>query len=220
MFADALEPWLEWKTQKGFYLDVNYTSTVGNSSEAIKSFLQNKYNTGVQNNETPTFVIIVGDKAQVAPSVNFASSTQKVSDLYYGSVDNDYYPDMFYSRMSAENVNQLTAIIDKILMYEKYTMPDDSYLDNVLLIAGDDSYWNPRVAQPTINYATTNYYNAAHGYTNVYAYLNSYTGCYNHLSTGVGFANYTAHGSDTSWADPYLGTSSVYALLYHLPSQP
>lgn len=212
MFADALEPWLEWKTQKGFYLDVNYTSTVGNSSEAIKSFLQNKYNTGVQNNETPTFVIIVGDKAQVAPSVNFASSTQKVSDLYYGSVDNDYYPDMFYSRMSAENVNQLTAIIDKILMYEKYTMPDDSYLDNVLLIAGVDSYWNPRVAQPTINYATINYFNAAHGYANVYSYLNSYTGCYNNLSTGVGFVNYTAHGSETSWYSPSFTNSSVNTL--------
>ncbi|MGP1447410.1 MAG: C25 family cysteine peptidase [Candidatus Limimorpha sp.] len=209
MFQSALQPWIEWKTQKGFYMDVNYTSTIGSTSAAIKTFLQDKYNTGVQNNQTPTFVIIIGDKGQV-PESAIGSASGKVTDLYYGSVDNDYYPDMFYSRMSAENATQLTAIIDKVLQYEQYTMPDPSYLDNVLLIAGADSYgWNPKVGQPTVNYATTYYYNTAHGFSHVYAYLNSYAGCYSNLSTGVGFANYTAHGSETSWANPSFTVSDV-----------
>lgn len=211
MFEDALEPWIQWKTEKGFYMDVNYTSEIGNSSANIKSFLQNKYNEGVQNNETPTFVIIVGDRAQVAESA-MGNQSQRVTDLYYGSVDGDYYPDMFYSRMSAENATDLTNIINKILQYEQYTMPDPSYLNNALLIAGADSYWNPRVGQPTINYATTYYYNEEHGFDNVYAYLNSYSGCYNNLNTGVGFANYTAHGGETSWSDPYFSNSNVNAL--------
>lgn len=211
MFESTLQPWIEWKTQKGFYMDVNYTSAVGTTSAAIKTFIQNKYNTGVQNNQTPTFVVIVGDKAQV-PESAIGSSSHKVTDLYYGSVDNDYYPDMFYSRMSAENTQQLTAIINKILQYEQYTMPDPSYLNNVLLIAGADNHWNPIVGQPTINYATTYYYNTEHGFSNVYAYLNSYAGCYNNLSTGVGFANYTAHGSETSWYSPSFTVSNVNSL--------
>ena len=137
-----------------------------------------------------------------------------MTDLYYGSVDNDYFPDMFYSRMSAENTNQVTAIVNKILQYEQYTMPDPSYLSNVTLIAGWDSYWNARIGRPTINYATTYYYNTAHGFNQVNAYLQQgqYTGCYNTLNTGVGFINYTAHGAETSWSDPYFSVSNVNAL--------
>lgn len=211
MFSSVLAPWANWKTQKGFYMDINYTSTVGTTASAIRSFIQNKYTTGVQNSETPTFVIIIGDSGQVAPSAT-GSSSGKVTDLYYGSVDNDYFPDMFYSRMSAETTDQLTAIINKILQYEQYTMPDPSYLNKVLLIAGADGTWNPKVGQPTINYATTYYYNTAHGFSNVYAYLTSYSGCYANLNTGVGFVNYTAHGDNTMWYDPQFTNSNVAAL--------
>ena len=203
----ALEPWKNWKIQKGFDVQVYTTSQTGSTYSAIHTYVQNLYNTGVAQGATPTFLILVGDVAQIPGTTG--SSSQKVTDLYYGSVDNDYFPDMFYSRMSAETPAQLTAIVNKILQYEQYTMPDPSYLNNVLLIAGSDSYWNPRVAQPTINYATTYYYNTAHGFTNVYAYLSSYTNCYNNLSTGVGFANYTAHGSETGWSGPSFSNSNV-----------
>ena len=156
--------------------------------------------------------VLVGDVAQVPNTTG--NSTQKVTDLYYGSVDGDYFPDMFYSRMSAENTNQLTAIINKILQYEQYTMPDPSYLNNVTLIAGWDSYWNARIGRPTINYATTYYYNTAHGFNQVNSYLQQgqYAGCYNTLNTGVGFINYTAHGGETSWSDPQFTVSNVNAL--------
>ena len=211
MFEEVMQPWIEWKTKKGFYMDVNFTDEIGTSSSAIQTFIQGKYNAGVAAGQAPTFVIIFGDKAQVEASA-MGSSSQKVTDLYYGSVDGDYYPDMFYSRMCAETTEQMAAIIHKSLMYEMYTMPDPSYLSNVLLIAGEDSNWNPIVAQPTVMYATTNYYNEEHGFDNVYAYLNSYSGCYNNLNTGVGFANYTAHGGETSWAGPSFTINDVNSL--------
>ena len=209
-YVTALEPWTNWKIQKGFDVNLVTTSQCGTTYSAIRSYVQNLYNTGVSQGATPTFLVLVGDVAQIPNTTG--SSSGKVTDLYYGSIDNDYYPDMFYSRMSAENTTQLTAIINKVLQYEQYTMPDPSYLNNVLLIAGADNTWNPRVGQPTINYATTNYYNTAHGFTNVYAYLNSYSGCYNNLSTGVGFANYTAHGDNNMWYQPQLTNSGVNAL--------
>lgn len=212
MFEESMQPWIEWKTMKGIYLDVNYTDEIGTSSADIKQFIKNKYDEGVAAGQAPTFVVIFGDEDQVAPSTNSASETHMVSDLYYGTVDDDYFPDMYYSRMSAETTAQMDAIINKILVYEQYTMPDPSYLNNVLLIAGADSYWNPLVAQPTINYATNYYFNEEHGFDNVYAYLNNYTGCYEHLNTGVGFANYTAHGGYTSWADPSFTVNDVHNL--------
>ena len=211
-YLTALEPWLNWKTQKGFYVDVYTTSQTGSTYNAIQSYVQNLYNTGVNQGATPTFLVLVGDTGQI-PGKTSGTTTQKVTDLYYGSVDNDYFPDMFYSRMSAENTNQVTAIVNKILQYEQYTMPDPTYLNNVTLIAGWDSYWTNYVGKPTIQYAMQYYYNAAHGFTNVYNWLgNPYTNCYASLSSGTGFVNYTAHGSETSWSDPSFTVSNVNAM--------
>ncbi len=210
-YISALQPWINWKIQKGFDVNVVTTTQAGSNYNAIRTYVQNLYNTGVSQGATPTFLVLVGDVAQI-PGTN-SSSTSKVTDLYYGSVDNDYFPDMFYSRMSAENTNEVTAIVNKILQYEQYTMPDPSYLNNVTLIAGWDSYWTNYVGKPTIQYAMQYYYNTAHGFTNVYNWLGQpYTNCYASLSSGTGFVNYTAHGSETSWSDPQLTKSQVNAL--------
>ena len=211
-YVTALQPWLNWKTQKGFYVNLVTTAQAGGNYNAIRSYVQNLYNTGVNQGATPTFLVLVGDTGQI-PGKTSGTATQKVTDLYYGSMDNDYFPDMFYSRMSAEDANQVTAIVNKILQYEQYTMSDPSYLNNVTLIAGWDSYWTNYVGKPTIQYAMQYYYNTAHGFTNVYNWLGQpYTNCYASLSSGTGFVNYTAHGSETSWSDPQLTKNQVNAL--------
>ena len=211
-YISALQPWINWKIHKGFDVNVETTAQAGSNYNAIRTYVQNLYNTGVSQGATPTFLVLVGDVAQIPNTTG--NQSQKVTDLYYGSVDNDYFPDMFYSRMSAENTNQLTAIINKILQYEQYTMPDPSYLNNVTLIAGWDSYWTARVGAPTINYATTYYYNTAHGFNEVHSHVNQsqYSGCYNALSTGIGFVNYTAHGDNQEWYQPRFTNSNVNQL--------
>jgi gingipain K len=205
MFEDCIQDWVAWKTTKGIYVDVNYTDVIGTSADAIKTFIQNKYA-----QDYPTFLVIMGDKDQVAPSVASASNTSCVADLYYSSVDGDEFVDMYHSRISAETTAQMTTILNKALEYEQYTMPDPSYLNNTLLIAGEDSGWGVTVGRPTIWYATNYYYNAEHGFDNVYEFSHGdYTNCYSYLSSGVGFANYTAHGSKTSWAGPSFDVNDV-----------
>ena len=211
MFEECMQDWIAWKTMKGFYMDVNYTDQIGTTASAIRSFIQGKYA-----EDAPTFVIIFGDKNQVAAS-GTGSETHCVTDLQYMSVDNDDFPDIYHSRMCAENVQQMTNIITKTLWYEKLQfetpMRDISYLGNVLLIAGWDGNWNPKVGKPTIQYAMEYYYNAEHGFNNVYNWLQQpYTGCYAPLNTGVGFVNYTAHGSNNSWADPQFTVNNVNGL--------
>ena len=205
MFEDCIQDWLAWKTTKGIYVDVNYTDEIGTTAAAIKTFIQNKYAA-----DTPTFLMIMGDKDQVPASAT-GSATSCVTDLSYSSVDGDEFVDMFHSRFPAETVAQMTAMLNKALEYEQYTMPDPSYLNNVLLIAGEDSSgWGETVGRPTIWYATNYYYNAEHGFSNVYEFSHgTYTNCYSYLSSGVGFANYTAHGSNTSWAGPSFTVSDV-----------
>lgn len=204
MFEECLQPWYTWKTTKGFFLNINYTDEIGTSAAAIRSFIQEEYD-----KEPPTFLMIMGDKNQVAASAT-GSETHCVTDLQYSSVDGDEFPDMYHSRFPAETVAQMEAMINKALEYEQYTMPDPTYLNNVLLIAGEDSGWGVTVGRPTIWYATNYYFNEEHGYDQVHEFSHGvYTGCYSWLNEGVGFANYTAHGSNTSWAGPQFTVSDV-----------
>ena len=204
--STAFQNWVTWKKQKGIYVNVYTTAQTGTTSANIKSFIQTQYN---QNH--PTFLVIVGDTGDVTYSLS-SSTTSKVTDLYYSSPDGDIFPDIFMSRMPVSSTTELANLLDKIMMYEHYTMPDASYLSKVLLIAGSDATWNPRVGQPTINYAANNYFNTAHGFTSVYKYLDSYTGCYNNMNTGIGFANYTAHGGETGWSGPSFSVSDANSL--------
>ncbi len=204
MFEECLQPWYTWKTTKGFYLNINYTDEIGTTAAAIRAFIQDEYS-----KDAPTFLMIMGDKNQVAASAT-GSETHCVTDLQYSSVDGDEFPDMYHSRFPAETVAQMTAMVNKALEYEQYTMPDPTYLNNVLLIAGEDSGWGVTVGRPTIWYATNYYFNEEHGFDQVHEYSHgTYTGCYSWLDEGVGFVNYTAHGSNTSWAGPSFDVNDV-----------
>ena len=211
-FANStpFQNWVTWKKQKG--IDVDVQVVANNASAAtIKSTIYSRYNA-----THPTFLVLVGDESVVTcySLWNYGSTYgNAANDLEYASVDGDVYHDMFMSRMPVSTTTQLGNLVNKILTYEKYTMSDPSYLDNVLLIAGDDYNWAPKVGRPTINYAANSYFNTAHGFTNVYKYVtDTYTGCYNHLSTGVGFGNYTAHGDIEMLADPQFTNTDADAL--------
>ncbi len=205
MFEETLQPFIEWKTQQGFMMEVVYTDEIGESYDEIQSWVHDQYN---DSDVTPSFLLLVGDIDQVP--MEMGSSSEKYTDLYYGSVDGDMFPEMYYGRFSAQTVDQLQAMVDKTLYYEKYEFEDPSYLDRVTLIAGADGTWNPNVGQPTVQYGTENYFNEANGYSTVNDYLTNYTGCYETVDEGVGFINYTAHCSQGSWGDPNLTISDVY----------
>ena len=209
--STPFQNWLAWKKQKG--IDVNVqTVTSSTSSSNVRSLIQTQYNA-----THPTFLVIVGDETAVKYYTTWTDNSLNyspyISDNAYASIDSDVYHDMFMSRMSVSSTTELGYLVDKILMYEQYTMPDPSYLNNVLLIAGADGTWAPRVGRPTINYAANYYFNTAHGFSNVYKYVtDTYTGCYNYLSSGVGFANYTAHGDIQEWYSPNFTNTNVNAL--------
>ncbi|HOI32278.1 MAG TPA: C25 family cysteine peptidase, partial [Bacteroidales bacterium] len=208
MFEADLAPFIDWKTKKGFEVIVAYTDEIGTSYNQIQSYVHEQYNNGTPDDPAPSFVLFVGDTPQI-PAIQ-GSSSSKMTDLYYASVDGDYFPEMYYGRFSATNSAQLTPYIEKTLYYEKYEFTDPTYLDDVTLIAGADGTWNPRVGQPAIEYGTENYFNIEHGYVNINDYLTSpYTGCYDPARIAVGLINYTAHCGETSWGDPNLSQSMV-----------
>jgi len=218
MFEATLQPFIEWKTKKGFYVVEAYTNdpAVGSSTSSIKSYLEDFYNNPPAGFNPQSFVLIVGDVAQV-PTFN-GTSGGHVSDLYYHEYTGDLYPECYYGRFSAVNVAQLQVQIDKTLQYEQYTFPDPTFLDNVVMIAGADGTYGTLHGNGQINYGTTYYFNEAHG-LNSNTYLQPEPGGGNYsqniiqnISDGVSYGNYTAHCSSSGWADPSFTTNNISSL--------
>ena len=221
MFADNedLAEFVAWKRRLGYLVEVAFTSdaNVGTTTTSIKSFIQSKYDNATAQDPAPTFIRLLGDREQL-PAFNNQTNEDHITDLYYATLTgNDFLPDCYYGRLSATNNQQLSNQIEKILMYEQYSMPDPSYLGNAVLIAGTDASWAPTHANGQVNYITSNYMNTSNPrYTNVMAHL------YNcssqaaqiraEVSNGSGWTNYTAHGGNDCWADPEFNVSQVYQL--------
>lgn len=211
-FVDALEPFIEWKQQEGYNVILATTNETGSTASSIKSYIQAIWNGATEDNPAPSYLMIVGDVAQV-PS-NQGSTASHVTDLTYVRLQgSDYIPEMYFGRFSATTPAAVTNQVNKTLMHEMYAMPDDSYLQEVVMIAGVDSYWSNTHANGAINYSTGNYFNAAHGidsHTYLYpASASSSSAIIQNVSNGAGYVNYTAHGSETSWADPSFTINNI-----------
>lgn len=209
MFDGLLDDFIEWKTQKGFHVTMAYTDEIGNTFGAIQAYLHGLYNSATVDDPAPSFILFAGDTQQIPASIG--PSSQKVTDLYYASVDGDYFPDMYYGRFSAQTGQQLINQIEKTLYYERYQFVDPAYLNRTTLIAGWDSYWTHQIGHPTLHYGMDNWFNDDHGYSDVYPYWgpDDYPGCYEDDKISVSMINYTAHCSETVWGTPSLTSSDI-----------
>mgnify|MGYP002638405323 FL=1 len=214
-FQYTLTDFVNWKTQRGFNVIVGVTGTpeVGATTTSIQSFIQNLYDNPTPASPAPSFVIFVGDTGQMPTWTVGGDAT----DRPYCTMDGDYVPDIYYGRLSCTNVSQLQAILEKTLVYDQFTMPDPSYLGEVTMIAGVDASFAPTHGNGQINYGTNTYFNAAHDLvSNTWLYPASNgaveSAVIQTVSDGVAYINYTAHGSQTSWADPTFTQSNINSL--------
>ncbi len=215
IFKEQLQPFVAWKTKKGFKVIEAYTNQpeVGNTTESIKLFLQSLYDSGTPDDPPPTFLLIVGDISIIPSFEGTTGNLYHITDLYYCEYSGDYLPELFYGRFSANNTEELQAQIDKTLEYEQFLMPDTSFLNKVVLIAGMDSQYGQVYGNGQINYETSYYFNTQHN-VDTFAYLYPESGLYSaeikqHISDGVAFVNYTAHGSSNGWENPSFKTSDI-----------
>jgi hypothetical protein len=218
MFQVALQPFVQWKTRKGFNIVQAYTNNpaVGTTTTSIKAYLKNFYNNPPVGFLPQSFVLFVGDVAQIPTFTGSAGS--HVTDLYYCEYTNDVLPEVYYGRFSANNLTELQPQIDKTLEYEQYLMPDPSFLDEVVMAAGADASHQLTWGNGQINYGTENYFNAAHGLLSN-TYLQPEPGGANYsgkiiqnVSDGAAYANYTAHCGVTGWSNPSFLSGNVTAL--------
>ena len=74
IFLNSLSDFIDWKTQKGFNVVVGNTADIGSSTSAIKNFIEDLYDNPSDGMTPPSFVLFVGDVAQV-PTFNAVSYT-------------------------------------------------------------------------------------------------------------------------------------------------
>jgi len=218
MFQTALQPFIQWKTKKGFKVIEGYTNnaSVGTTTTSIKNYLQGLYNNPPAGYNAPSFVLFVGDVAQIPTFSGTAGSHP--TDLYYCEYTGDKIPEVYYGRFSATTVAQLQPQIDKTLEYEQYLFPSSDFLGRALLVAGADAGHQLTWGNGQVNYGTSNYFNTAHNY-NALALLqpepsgaNYHQQIVNKISEGVSIANYSAHCSESGWADPSFVISDIAGL--------
>ena len=220
MFEEELQEFIAWKTRLGFDIIEAYKGDdgVGNTKESMKAFVQSYYDNATAEEPAPTYLLIVGDHEQI-PSFQMGNGNWggHTSDMVYCEFDGngDYFPEMYYGRFSASSVNQLIPQIEKTLEYEQYTMPDPSYLNEVLMVAGVDQSMASTYGNGQINYGTDYYFNSDHGLTS-HTFLYPESGSssseqeiIDHISKGVGYGNYTAHCSPEGWAEPAFLVNDV-----------
>ncbi|HNW76480.1 MAG TPA: C25 family cysteine peptidase [Bacteroidales bacterium] len=216
MFHDALQSFVNWKTRRGFKVIQGYTDdpNIGNTTTSIKAYLQGLYNNPPSGYNAPTFVLFVGDVAQIPAWTNNGHP----SDLRYCEYTGDNIPEVFYGRFSATSLAQLQPQIDKTLEYEQYIYANENYLDSCTLVAGADASHQGTWGNGQITYGSNYYFNSEHGfYANILLQPEPSGRDYSleirtDVSNGLCYENYTAHGSETGWSDPSFTIGNIASL--------
>jgi hypothetical protein len=117
-FMSAIQPYVDWKNQKGIKTDLYDVATIGVDTTSIKNFILTEYN----QNDGLVFVQLVGD-AQLVPTCLTDSIFWEIrgcSDSRYSLVEgNDTYPDIFVGRFSAQSIEQVETQVERTIWYER-----------------------------------------------------------------------------------------------------
>ncbi len=131
-FAAAVAPLVEWKTRKGYEVVTVSTAVTGASTDGIKSYLQNAYDTW---QSPPEYVLLVGDVDEI-PTYNFYGNP---SDQPYVQLEGqDWLMDAAIGRLPVENENDARTLINKTINYERYPLlaGDPTWQTRALMVAG------------------------------------------------------------------------------------
>jgi hypothetical protein len=216
IFKKNLEPFIRWKTQKGFRITTLYKGTglAGNSFAEIKNTLRNIYNSGTSDDPPPEYLLIVGNVTKIPSS---EGTQYSLSDLYYGEFDGggDYLPDMYIGRLPVADTSELKTVVGKIVQYEKFEFADTNrFYSRALVTAGNDgdhvNYMNGQVKYAVSNYLTPgNKINEYHFYYPQSTDTATERSIKKLINKGLSFINYTGHGDASGWLDPAIRVSEV-----------
>lgn len=218
-FMSAMEPFVNWKKQIGRPTTMVGTSTAGTSYSAIKNYIETQYNS----NNNISHILLVGDVAQI-PGIPYEAGSgyygySGKSDNMYGQVaGDDLYNDIIVGRFSAENAEQVTTQVNKVIHYEKDMTANDTWLSTgsgVATTSGlghfNEQDWQhiDKIRTDLLGY---NYTEVYRDYQNAGGANSNAATLSQHINDGLSIINYCNHGSETSWGVFNYSNSHVNAL--------
>jgi len=205
-YMTAMQPFVDWKLQMGVPCEMVSVATAGGSASAIKSYIQNYYNT-----HDLAYVLLVGDAAQLPTLSGGGGSSDPSYSLLAGS---DNYPDVFVGRFSAESTAQVETQVARSIEYEKQPQSGAAWYHKGLGVAsnqgpGDDGEYD--------NVHMDNMRTDLLGFTytevgQVYDPSGTAAMVTSALNDGRSIINYTGHGSTTSWGSSGFSNTHINAL--------
>jgi hypothetical protein len=206
-YYSQILPLAQWKEQKGFQVTVTQTSEISPlSASGIKAYIQDAYDNWAV---PPSYVLLVGDTGDIPPFYGSSSSTE--TDLPYSDMEGTYFPELEVGRFSVSSTSEATAIVNKVLDYEKTDLASLDWFDDAVFMASLDNY---SISEGTHNWVIDNYM-TPNGYTStkIYARLGGGTSdITSNINAGRSIANYSGHGNQVSWSNPGFGIANINAL--------
>lgn len=209
-YLTQIAPYVNWKKQKGIQTELVEWSTIGTTAAQLQTYIQNRYNA----DNTIAYVQLVGDAPQIPSLSSGGGGSDPSFSLVAGS---DMYPDIFIGRFSAETTAQVTAQVNKAIVYERDLTTSDNWLSKALGIAsaegGGTQGDNGESDITHMNLIRTDLLN--YGYSTVdqvYDPGASASTVTTNVNAGRGFINYVGHGSDTSWVTTGFSSTNATAL--------
>ncbi|MBU0718789.1 MAG: hypothetical protein KJ749_11110, partial [Planctomycetes bacterium] len=206
-YVSAIQTFANAKEAQGFTVTTHQAET---TTTAIKAYIQSLWG----GSSSPDYVLLVGDTDTI-PMWTGGGEGSPSTDLQYACMDgtSDWYPDIALGRFSVRNTTQLTAIVNKTLLYENGPLPDPTYLKRAVFMASNDNY---TVSEGTHNWVITNYM-IPNGFTSLKLYCHTYGATTQQVTdafnAGQVYGIYSGHGGELYWADgPVFYQSNVNAL--------
>jgi len=195
---------IEWKSQKGFDVQVATTAQTGSSTTTIKNYIQNAYNNW---ENPPEFVCIVGD-AGGSFSIPTGSHNGGEGDQYYTLLEgNDIVADLAIGRLSFRTLSEYQTIVNKIKLYEKTPYMENTDWFEKAIFVGDPSTSGPSCVDTKVG--INDMMNVKYPNFDVTtAYSGNYVSAIsNAINAGTGFFNYRGYYGMSGW-----DTSDVHQL--------
>jgi len=200
--TSILQPLLEWKQKLGFNTKLAIIEEIGTTAEEIKQYLQNAYDTW---ENPPEFVVLVGDVSGTIQCPAFYVegyfTPWDVSDHNYTLLDgDDYFPDVFIGRLSAQSQIDLMTIVSKIINYEQHPFMEIPWQNRALMVGFVHEFngYSQRETLMGIRNKLLDF-----EYAVVDTFINPWqqgqTLLANSISEGESFVCYRGTGSPSSW---------------------
>ncbi len=196
--ASGLDDFRVWKQSLGYNVVVEKLSSPNTTTQAVAQIIQDYYS-----RKQADFVMIIGDSKTVPMfQVKTSGDAKTPSDLKYFLMDGatDLIPDIYSSRIVANNANDVKIKLAKAIEFEKHSFIDANGLNTIIGIASnegnspsDDEYVKNIEAQfqQKMNFKSVHFYQNDK--------KSNPTELNKTLSAGAVWLTYLGHGSGTSW---------------------